>query len=181
MKVSAPVYCAIIGLYLLIAGILVWPLLRFVERHAAVSSSFVQQSCLFCPRQLAKSDFSMAEPIAWSDVHATGIQVEGLVHAISLEIDNRATAAREIPNEPDGSDASKRRDRFMAKVLVAHENSISCRKVRSMISDAFSDVQTKSCMGKVYRFEAARKRQRFLIKVHASSGDLVEISKAIPE
>jgi hypothetical protein len=181
MKVTAPVYCFIIGLYLLVAGILVWPLLRFVERHAALSSSFVQQNCLFCPRQLAKSDFSTTVPIGSSEVHRTGTQEEGLVHPISLEFDDRAAATLENPNKSDGYEASKRRHQFMAKVLVAQENSIPCRKARSMISDAFSDVQTRSCMGKVYRFEATGKRQRFLIKVYASSGKLVEKPKAIPE
>jgi hypothetical protein len=151
MKATAPVSCAIIGLYILVASILILPMLRFVEMYALAAgpSSWAKQDCLICPVRPAKPNLSRTNS-TWSS------------------------------DEPEDSEGIKRRNQFVTKVLFAHENSSRCRKVKAMLSKhAFSDIETKSCMGKVFQFVVTRKRQKFLIKIDAFTRKPVEIPRRL--
>jgi|SRR5215207_928315 hypothetical protein len=134
MKTAAmPVFCGIISLYALVAGILVLPILRFVENHSLAA------------------DYSPAV-------------------TASAEAKPRATSDRTLP-----------KDNFITKVFSANENSARCRRVKVIIADySFSDVQTKSCMGKLYQFVATRKGEKVLIEFNALTDEFVKVAKILP-
>jgi hypothetical protein len=135
MKSAAmPVFCGIVSFYLLVAGILIWPILRVVENHSLAS------------------DYASA-----------------------------ATASANAENLMITSDATQPKNQFIAKVLSANENSPLCRRAKIVIADySFSEVQAKSCMGKVYQFVATRKSQKFLIEFNALTRDFVKVTKIVP-
>jgi hypothetical protein len=133
MKTAAlPVFCGIVSIYILVAGILTLPILRFMENYNLAAD--------------------------YSSVATASAKAEELIT----------------------SDATQPRNQFIAKVLSANENSGSCRKVKTILTDySFSDVQTKSCMGKVYQFVATRKGQQFLIEFNALTREFVKVTKLL--
>ena len=55
---------------------------------------------------------------------------------------------------------------------------VSCEKARKIVSDyGFTQVEPKSCEGKVYAFNARRDGKPFSIKMSAASGELTEVKK----
>ena len=134
MKTAAmPVFCGIISLYALVAGILVLPILRFVENHSLAAD--------YSPAVAASAD---AKPRVISDTT--------------------------LP-----------KDSFITKVFSANGNSARCQRVKVIIADySFSDVQTKSCMGKLYQFVATRKGEKVLIEFNAFTDEFVKVAKILP-
>jgi hypothetical protein len=126
MKPAAlPVFCGIVSLYILVAGILILPILRLVENHNLAA--------------------------------------------------NHSSAATVSADE-----ATQPRNQFIAKVFSANENSASCRRVKIILTDySFSEVQTKSCMGKVYQFVATRQGQHYLIEFNALTRDFVKVTRIL--
>ena len=131
---AMPVFCGIISLYILVAGILVLPILRSVENHSLAAN--------YSP-------------------------------ALTTSADAEYVRAMNEPAEP--------KNQFIAKVHSANENSPGCRRVKVILADyLFSDVQTKSCMGKVYQFVATRRGQNFFIEFNALTGEFVKVAKILP-
>ncbi|MFL5260495.1 MAG: hypothetical protein ACJ8AS_12140 [Hyphomicrobiales bacterium] len=55
---------------------------------------------------------------------------------------------------------------------------VSCDKAKKIVSDyGFTQVEPKSCEGKVYAFSARRDGKPFSIKMSAASGELTEVKK----
>src|SRR5688500_1659857 len=135
MRTAAmPVFCGIISLYILVAGILILPVLRFVENHSLAGN--------YSPAVTTSADAEYGRTM---------------------------------------SDTTEPKNQFIAKVLSANENSPGCRRVKVIIADySFSDVQTKSCMGKVYQFVATRQGQKFFIEFNAFTGEIVKVAKILP-
>jgi hypothetical protein len=65
---------------------------------------------------------------------------------------------------------------FMEKVLGSYEKSESCRKAKSMIARySFTEIEAKSCKGKVYHFWGIRDGRKFSIKIVPRTGELIEV------
>ena len=134
MKIAAmPVFCGIISLYALVAGILILPILRFVENHSLAAD--------YSPSILVSAD----------------------------------------AEKPRAASNTTLKDGFITKVFSANGNSPRCQRVKVIIAEySFSNVQTKSCMGRVYQFVATRKGQKLLIEFNAFSDEFIKVAVIRP-
>ena len=131
---TVPAFCGIISLYALVAGILILPILRFVENHSLAAD--------YSPSVLVSADAEKP----------------------------RATSDTTLP-----------KDDFITKVFSANGNSPRCQRVKVIIAKySFSNVQTKSCMGRVYQFVATRKGQKHLIEFNAFSDEFIKVAVIRP-
>ena len=70
------------------------------------------------------------------------------------------------------------RDLVTASTGAAASGSVSCSKAANIVSGyGFDSVQTGSCSGSTYSFNASRGGKAYLIKVNAANGELTEVKK----
>jgi hypothetical protein len=87
-------------------------------------------------------------------------------------------------SEPDSTAGATKRlsSAFAKKVAKSNEESESCKKAKRAVSRyAFSNIETKSCRGKIYRFIATRDGKHFSIKVSAGTGEVLEVFESSPQ
>ena len=116
--------------------------------------------------------------------------------AMNKPIDASAEENNEKPNAPVADIAAKAGEpispttpenrsaiKLAAKPAGADDKLTNpqCEKAKAMISKyAFAEVEATSCKGGVYHFIATRDGKKFLIKVSARKGNLLEVEKLAP-
>jgi hypothetical protein len=100
-------------------------------------------------------------------------QAEAQETALALEKQRQAEETRRL--------AHNRKVASLENALGANETlSKSCNKSRSIIGKwGFEDIETNSCMGKVYHFSATRKGKRYSVKINALTSALTEVKRVL--
>ncbi len=97
----------------------------------------------------------------------------------------QAPAAVEAPDEMDDPEVavesppeSTEPDQPATKKKTATARAVSCEDAAAIVeSFGFSDVQSTSCSGAVYGFDASRDGNDYSIKLSAADGELTEVRK----